>query len=135
MRFSWPLYTSAFRGAREITVAHPMLLCAQVAKKRRRNKAECEPKERGPKRDAAHTRICQNSTIVKTQPVQARERLILRAESLDDEGRAIAPHEGGEVIAPGLFVGELAEIEIEAVSRQHPRAFGSVIRHLEDRQS
>lgn len=68
---------------------------------------------------------------MKTQPVQARERLILRAESLDDEGRAIAPHEGVEVIAPGLFVGELAEIEIEAVSRQHPRAFGSVIRHLE----
>ena len=60
---------------------------------------------------------------------------MLRAQSLDVEGRGVGRYEDHELIVPGLFPGEEAEIEIEAVSRQHPRAFARLVRIKEPHPS
>ena len=50
------------------------------------------------------------------------------AHGITPEGAGIAEHEGRTLTCPGLFPGEEAVLRIEAVSRQHPRAFARLER-------
>lgn len=49
------------------------------------------------------------------------------AESLSRHGDGIAQHEGREVHVAGLLPGETGDVKLDYVSRQRPRAHGSVI--------
>jgi len=63
--------------------------------------------------------------------LKKEQRLVVRAEALDEEGRGVATYEGVELVVSGIYPGEAAEIAIEALSRHHPRGFGRLIRLIE----
>ena len=65
--------------------------------------------------------------------LRACDRIPLRAEELDLEGRGVATFEGTEIHAEGLLPGEEGDVRIDQVSRHAPHAFGRVVGALHAR--
>lgn len=61
-------------------------------------------------------------------PVKAGETAHLLAQGLTLEGEGVGRIGERDVLCPGLFPGESAEVRIEAVSRQNPRAAARLVR-------
>ncbi len=58
-----------------------------------------------------------------TGPLRAGDTATLTITSLSAEGDGVGEHDGLEVVVPGLFPGEVADVRIDHRERQRPRAY------------
>ena len=60
-------------------------------------------------------------------PMRTGDQVEVYADELTLKGEGVGDVEGRRVHVPGLFAGEAARVRLEHVSRQNPRAHGTLL--------